>query len=214
MPLDAERGEFGRETAADHHGKRCARHHEGHQRIRADTADHAGDETLRADNLRKRPYRFDMGGGSLGVGQFQKRQNGNRNEAERNEGQKSAGKGNRRKQILAEDGELRPDDGGNNAASQNPGDRLRLVEGWRGIGCGEANFLRETAGNANQQQADGKQPEIRPEERHRSNAAADGAHQRADHEACLAAKKAGGGRHADRAERDTDIKAGERRGCQ
>jgi hypothetical protein len=100
------------------------------------------------------------------------------------------------------------------ASCEYPGDRLRLVKGWRGVSCGETDFLRKAAGNADQQEADGKQPEIRTEERHGGNAAADGAHQRADHEACLAAKEAGCSRHADRAERNADIETGERRGRQ
>ncbi len=162
----------------------------------------------------KRPRRLRVDRGGLRVRQFQECQNGNRDDAERHQRDESTGEGDRCEDILAENGKLRPDDRRDDATRQYPGNGFRLVERGGCVGSSKADFLREAAGNADQQQADRKQPEVGAEECYGSNAAADGAHQRADHEARLAAKKTRCCGNADGAQRHADVETGKRRRCQ
>ena len=71
------------------------------------------------------------------------------------------------RQFAREDDDLRPDDGGEDAAGEHEGDGARLEFRRRVVGGGEAELLHEGAAEPDDQQAGRKQPETRLEQRER-----------------------------------------------
>ncbi len=75
--------------------------------------------------------------------QFQHAQNRDADQRQRDDRQKGAGKTDARKAVAQPDRDLWPDDGGYNAADEDPGDGLGLVEGGRCVGRGKTELLDE-----------------------------------------------------------------------
>ena len=83
---------------------------------------------------------------------------GRRQGDDRGEG---AGKHHRSEQLAGEDDDLRPQNRGYDAAGEHEGDGSGLELRRRIVGSGEAELLNEGAADADQEEAERKQPEAR-----------------------------------------------------
>jgi hypothetical protein len=120
----------------------------------------------------------------------------------------------RRERFAGEDHDLRTENGGDDAASEHPGNGARLELRRRIVGGGKAELLHESAAGAYNQQADDEEPEAHLVKSQGRNCAAEPGDDRTRHEAATLADRADDGSSGNRSRRNAHSEGSNRCGCQ